>query len=131
MVEIVQPDGWHQPRGYSNGTTANGRMVFVGGQIGWTREMEFETSDFVSQVRQALKNTEEILRAAGAQPEHVVRMTWYVTDKKEYLANAKEMGRAYQEVMGKHFPAMALVQVAGLVEDRAKVEVETTAMVPA
>lgn len=130
MVDIVQPVGWPKPRGYANGTTANGRMVFVGGQIGWTSEMEFEAKDFAGQVRQALRNTEEILRAAGAGPEHVVRMTWYVKDKEEYLANAKEMGKAYRDVMGKHFPAMALVQVADLVEDEAKVEVETTAMVP-
>lgn len=130
LVEILQPEGWPQPKGYANGVAAEGRMVFVGGQIGWTPEQVFEATDFVGQVRQALKNTVEILAAAGAKPEHVVRMTWYVTDKQEYLACAREMGRAYREFMGKHFPAMALVQVADLVEDQARVEIETTAVIP-
>lgn len=130
MVDIVLPGGWPRPRGYSNGTTAEGRMVFVGGQVGWTEEMKFEARDFVGQVHQALRNTAAVLHAAGARPEHVVRMTWFVTDKHEYLDNAAAMGRVYRDVMGKHFPAMSLVQVADLVEDDAKVEIETTAVVP-
>ncbi|MEX0731253.1 MAG: RidA family protein [Aquisalimonadaceae bacterium] len=130
MLEILQPEGWPQPRGYANGVAAEGRMVFVGGQIGWTPELEFTTDDFVGQVRQALENTVAVLRSAGAEPHNVVRMTWYVTDRREYLDCARELGRAYREVMGKHFPAMALVQVVALVEDRAKVEIETTAVIP-
>jgi enamine deaminase RidA (YjgF/YER057c/UK114 family) len=118
-----------RPSGYSNGTAAAGRMVFVAGQVGWHPVKGWESDDFVHQVRQCLENTRAVLEAGGARPEHIVRMTWYVTDKQEYLANLKGVGEAYRAVLGKVFPAMALVQVAALVEDRAKVEIETTAIV--
>lgn len=126
----INPPGWPQPKGYSNGVAAEGRMVFVAGQIGWTPEGVFETDDFVGQVKQTLLNTVAVLEAGGAKPEHIARMTWYVTDKQEYLSSLKEIGAVYREVLGKVFPAMALVQVVALVEDRAKVEIETTAVVP-
>ncbi|WP_259782404.1 RidA family protein [Aestuariispira ectoiniformans] len=126
----INPPGWPQPKGYSNGVAAEGRMVFVAGQIGWTPEGEFETDDFAGQVRQTLLNTVAVLEAGGAKPEHITRMTWYVTDKQEYLGALKEIGAVYREVLGKVFPAMALVQVVALVEDRAKVEIETTAVIP-
>lgn len=129
-IEIVQPQGWPRPKGYANGVAAEGRLVFVGGQVGWKPEGRFEVLDFVGQVRQALLNTVEVLRAAGAAPGHVVRMTWYVKDKKEYLASSRELGAVYREIMGAHYPAMALVQVVDLVEDLARVEIETTAVVP-
>jgi enamine deaminase RidA (YjgF/YER057c/UK114 family) len=128
--QFLQPKGWKQPKGYSNGVAAEGRLVFVAGQIGWTPEQRFETDDFVGQLRQALENTAAVLAAAGARPEHVVRMTWYVTDKREYMTRLADVGRCYREVMGRHFPTMALVQVVALVEDRAKLEIETTAVVP-
>ena len=126
----VNPEGWPQPKGYANGMTARGRLVFVAGQIGWTPEQRFESEVFVGQLRQALENTVAVLAAAGARPEHVVRMTWYVTDKREYLTRLADVGRCYREVMGRHFPTMALVQVVALLEDRAKLEIETTAVVP-
>ncbi|MCS4503993.1 putative reactive intermediate deaminase TdcF [wastewater metagenome] len=129
-MQTVNPEGWKRPKGYSNGTTARGRMVFTGGLVGWDETESFPSSDFIDQVRQVLKNTVAVLGAADAGPEHVVRMTWYITDKHEYLARLKEMGEAYREVMGRTFPAMAMVQVAALIEDDAKVEVETTAVVP-
>jgi enamine deaminase RidA (YjgF/YER057c/UK114 family) len=129
MPEYLNPDGWPRPAGYSNVVAAEGRMVFVAGQIGWDENQVFHSDDFAAQVRQALVNTRACLEAAGAGPEHIARMTWYVTDKREYLAALKEVGAAYREVVGKVFPAMALVQVADLVEDRAKVEIETTAVV--
>ena len=110
---------------------ATGQTVFVGGQIGWNADQVFESDDFVVQVNQALQNIVAILKEANAGPEHIVRLTWYVTDKKEYLARLKEVGAAYREVLGKHFPAMTMVQVAGLVEDEAKVEIEATAVIPA
>jgi enamine deaminase RidA (YjgF/YER057c/UK114 family) len=128
-VEHLNPEGWPRPSGYSNGTAAAGRMVFVAGQVGWHPVKGWESDDFVHQVRQCLENTRAVLEAGGARPEHIVRMTWYVTDKQEYLANLKGVGEAYRAVLGKVFPAMALVQVAALVEDRAKVEIETTAIV--
>lgn len=130
MPTSINPPGWPQPKGYSNGVSAEGRMVFVAGQIGWNENCEFETDDFVGQVRQTLKNTVAILDAGGAKPEHITRMTWYVTDKREYLDALRDIGAVYREVLGKVFPAMALVQVVALVEDRAKVEIETTAVVP-
>ena len=130
MNETLQPEGWAAPRGYANGIAADGRLVFTAGQIGWNPETcRFETDDFVEQTAQALKNVAAVLRAAGAEPRHLVRLTWYITDKPAYLERQKEIGRAYREVMGKHFPAMAVVVVAGLLEDRAKVEIEATAVV--
>ena len=127
---ILQPAGWAQPKGYANGISAEGRLVFVGGQIGWDRQNRFETDDLVGQVRQTLQNVVDVLAEAGARPAHVVSMTWYLTDKKDYLGNLESIGRVYREVMGRHFPAMAVVQVTALVEDRAKVEIQATAVVP-
>ena len=130
-MDAIQPPGWPRPSGYSNAVVAEGRMVFVAGQIGWNPEQNsFETDDFGGQVRQTLSNTVAVLRAAGAEPRHITRMTWYVTDKREYIAALKEVGAAYRETIGAHFPAIALIEVKGLLEDRAKVEIETTAMVP-
>jgi enamine deaminase RidA (YjgF/YER057c/UK114 family) len=128
--EILHPKNWKPAKGYANGVAASGRMVFCGGLIGWNGNQEFETDDFVGQVRQTLQNIVAVLAEGGARPEHIVRLTWYVTDKKEYLARLKELGGVYREVIGKNFPAMALVQVVALVEDRAKVEIEATAVVP-
>ena len=130
MHEFLHPSHWKPAIGYSNGVAASGRMVFTGGIIGWNAQQEFETDDFVGQVEQALRSIVEVLACAGARPEHLVRLTWYVTDKKEYLGALKELGRAYRATIGKHFPAMALVQVVALVEDRAKVEIEATAVIP-
>lgn len=130
MNNILQPEGWAKPRGYSNGIEARGRQIYVGGQIGWNAECRFESDDFVQQVFVALKNAVDVVRVAGGGPEHIVRMTWYLTDKKEYVARLKEIGAVYREVMGRNFPAMTAVQVAGLVEDEAKVEIEVTAVIP-
>lgn len=130
MAEILHPAHWKKAVGYANGVVAEGRFVFVGGQIGWNAEQEFETDDFVGQVRQVLSNIVEVLAEAKAGPEHIVRLTWYVTDKREYLSCLSELGDVYKEIIGRHFPAMALVQVAALVEDRAKVEIEATAVIP-
>ena len=129
-MRVVEIPGWPRPRGYSNGVVASGRFVFVAGQIGWNEREEIVSDDLVEQARQALRNTLAVLAAGGARPEHVVRMTWYLTDKREYLARAREFGAVYREFMGKHFPAMAMVQVSALMEDRAKLEVETTAVIP-
>ena len=126
----LHPSNWKPAKGYANGMLAEGRSIWVGGQIGWNGDQEFETDDFVGQVRQALKNIAAVLAEAGAEPRHVVRMTWYITDKAEYLARLPEMGQAYRAVMGKHFPAMTMVQVVALIEDRAKVEIEATAVLP-
>jgi enamine deaminase RidA (YjgF/YER057c/UK114 family) len=128
--EIVQPAGWTAPRGYANGVAARGRMVFVGGQIGWNAEQRFETADFVGQARQALANVIAVLAAAGAQPAHLVRLTWYVVDKREYVASYRELGAAYREIVGRHFPAMTAVEVRALIEDAARVEIEATAVIP-
>lgn len=128
--EFLNPAHWRKPRGYSNGVAARGRLVVTGGVIGWNAEEQFESDDFAAQAAQALRSIVEILACAGARPEHLVRLTWYVTDKREYLAALKDLGAAYREIIGKHFPAMALVQVVALVEDRAKVEIEATAVVP-
>ena len=129
-MKILQPEGWAPPKGYANGITAEGRLVVTGGQIGWNPETcQFETDDFVEQVAQTLRNVVAVLREAGAEPRHVVRLTWYITDKAAYLGAQREIGRAYREVMGKNFPAMAVVVVAGLLEDRARVEIEGTAVV--
>jgi len=129
-MEILQPAGWPRPRGYSNGIAASGKLVFVGGQIGWDESERFPGDDFVAQVRQALLNTLAVLREAGAGPEHVARMTWYITDRREYLENLAAVGAVYREVMGRNFPAMAMVQVVALMEAAAKVEIETTAVIP-
>lgn len=127
---ILQPPGWAHPKGYSNGIAAEGRLVITAGQIGWNPETgQFETDDFAAQTAQALKNVVAVLREAGAEPRHIVRLTWYITDKAGYLAAQREIGRAYREAMGKHFPTMSVVVVAGLLEDRAKVEIEAMAMV--
>lgn len=128
--KILQPEGWIAPKGYANGIEARGRQVFVGGQIGWNAQCQFETDDLAAQIKQALQNCLEVIRVAGGGPEHMVRMTWYLKDKKEYVARLKEVGAAYREVMGRNFPAMSAVQVADLVEDRAKVEIEVTAVIP-
>lgn len=129
-MEILQPPGWARPRGYSNGVAASGRMVFVSGMIGWDGDGVFHTDDFAGQVRQALLNIVAVLAEAQARPEHIVRMTWYVVDKNEYVAAYKEIGRAYRDIIGAHYPAMTAVQVTALVEDRAKVEIEVTALMP-
>jgi enamine deaminase RidA (YjgF/YER057c/UK114 family) len=129
MHTILQPEGWAKPIGYANGVSANGRQIFVGGQIGWNAECQFETDDFVGQVKQTLENIVAVLAAGGAKPEHITTMTWYFTDKAEYLGNLKGIGQAYREVIGKHFPAMAAMQVVALVEDRAKIEIQATAVV--
>ena len=129
-MRIVQPEHWPRPRGYSNGTLAEGRLLFISGQVAWDEQERFVSDDIVEQVRQALKNTLTMLAAGGAKPEHVARMTWYLTDKREYLARAKEIGAVYRECMGRHFPAMSMVEVSALMEDRAKVEIESTAVIP-
>src|SRR5262249_54996897 len=126
---ILQPAGWTKPKGYANGVAASGRQVFVAGQIGWNAQCQFESDDFVAQVEQALRNIAAVLAEAGARPSDLARMTWYILDKREYLARAREVGEAYRRVMGRHFPAMSVVVVAGLLEDRAKVEIEATAVV--
>jgi enamine deaminase RidA (YjgF/YER057c/UK114 family) len=129
-MEILQPPGWPRPRGYSNGVAAEGRLVFVAGQIGWDAAGSFPAEDLAGQVRQALRNVVAVLAEAGAGPEHVARMTWYVTDRDAYVAAASGIGQAYREVMGRHFPAMSVVQVSSLVEPAANVEIEATAVVP-
>lgn len=130
MHKILQPEGWAKPLGYSNGMEARGRQVFVGGQIGWNGQCQFETDDFVGQVRQTLQNVVDVVAAAGGEPHHITTMTWYFVDKAEYLADPKGLGEAYRSVMGRHFPAMAAVQVVALVEDRAKIEIQATAVIP-
>lgn len=130
LQQILQPPGWRRPRGFSNGVMTTGKLVFTGGQIGWDSQCCFASLDLVEQVRQTLSNILAILAVAGAGPEHVVRLTWYITDKREYLARSKEIGIAYRAVMGNHYPAMAVVQVAELVEDAARVEIEATAVIP-
>ena len=129
-MDFLQPPGWARPKGYSNGISAKGRMVFVSGMIGWDAQGQFHTDDFAGQVRQALHNIVEVLAQADAKPEHIVRMTWYVTDKKEYVGAYKEIGVAYRDIIGKHYPTMTAVQVAALIENRAKVEIEVTAIIP-
>jgi enamine deaminase RidA (YjgF/YER057c/UK114 family) len=130
MLKKIQPPDWAEPKGYANGILARGSLLFVGGQIGWNAQQQFESDDFVVQTRQALLNIAAVLKAGGAGPEHMVRMTWYVVDRVEYVARLKELGGAYREVMGKNFPAMTCVEVAALVEDRAQVEIEVTAVIP-
>ena len=130
MHQILQPEGWAKPIGYANGVAANGRQIFVGGQIGWNGQCQFETDDFVGQVKQTLQNIVAVLAEAGAGPQHITTMTWYFTDKAEYLGNLKGIGQAYREVIGKHFPAIAALQVVALVEDRARIEIQATAVIP-
>jgi enamine deaminase RidA (YjgF/YER057c/UK114 family) len=129
-MQVLQPPGWAKPKGYSNGIVARGRTVFVAGQVGWNAQEKFETSDFAGQARQALKNIVAILAEAGAGPEHICRMSWYVADAQEYNASLKELGAAYREVIGKNFPVMTALQVAGFVEAGAKLEIEVTAVIP-
>jgi enamine deaminase RidA (YjgF/YER057c/UK114 family) len=130
MMQILQPPGWAKPKGFANGIAASGTLVFVAGQIGWTGAGKWEARDFAGQFRQALQNVIEVLAEAGGRPQHIVRLTWYVTDKQEYLASLKDVGIAYRALMGRHFPTMAVVQVSGLVEPEAKLEIEGTAVVP-
>jgi enamine deaminase RidA (YjgF/YER057c/UK114 family) len=129
-MQILQPAGWSAPRGYVNGVAAHGKLVFIAGQIGWNARCEFDSDDFVAQVRQALENVKAVLAEAGGSPEHITRMTWYLTDKREYLARGKEIGAVFREVIGVYNAAMSAVQVSALIEDRAKVEIEVTAVVP-
>lgn len=129
-MDVLNPAAWKRPKGYANGIAATGKQIFVAGQIGWNEQEEIVTDDFAGQVRQALTNIATVLAEGGAGPEHMTRMTWYVVDKKEYLAAARDIGKAYRDVLGDSYPAMTLVQVADLLEDRAKVEIEVTAVVP-
>jgi len=129
-MQVLQPPGWPRPKGYSNGIAAEGRLVFIAGMVGWNEAERFETDALAGQARQALKNLLAVLAQAGGKPAHICRMTWYVTDKQAYLAHVRELGQAYREVIGNHFPAMTLVEVSALVEDGAKVEIEATAVVP-
>jgi enamine deaminase RidA (YjgF/YER057c/UK114 family) len=128
--EFLHPRNWKRAKGYANGIAAEGRMVFVAGQIGWNADQQFESLDFVAQVRQALENVLAVVHEAGGGPEHVTRLTWYITNKSEYLSRLPEVGEAYRSAMGKHFPAMTMVQVTALIEDQARVEIEASAVVP-
>jgi enamine deaminase RidA (YjgF/YER057c/UK114 family) len=129
-MNILQPPGWARAKGFSNGISASGKLVFIAGQVGWTGEGEWKARDFAGQFRQALANILEVLAQANGKPEHLVRLTWYVLDKREYLSSLKAVGQAYRELMGKHYPTMAVVQVSGLVEDEARLEIEATAVIP-
>ena len=129
-MKTLLPEGWPRPSGYANGILAEGKMIFVAGQIGWTPDCVFEAKDFLGQCRQTIQNTLDVLKAGGAGPEHIVRMTWYVTDREEYLANLKGMGAIWRELMGKNYPTMACVAVSALMEADAKIEIETTAVLP-
>jgi enamine deaminase RidA (YjgF/YER057c/UK114 family) len=128
-IEFVQPKNWTSPKGYANGVIAQGRQVFIAGQVGWNALAQFESDDFVAQVEQALRNIVDVLAAAGGEPRHLVRLTWYVTDKTDYVARQRQIGEAYRRTIGRHFPAMTLLVVAGLLEPRAKVEIEGTAVI--
>jgi enamine deaminase RidA (YjgF/YER057c/UK114 family) len=130
VLKILQPEGWAAPAGYANGVSARGRVIHVAGQIGWNKDSAFETDDFVGQVKQSLQNVVAVLACDGAGPEHIVSMTWYFTDKRDYLDNLRAVGEAYRETIGRHFPAMTAVEVAALIEDRAKVEIQALAVVP-
>ena len=130
MIQILQPPGWAKPKGFANGIAASGRLVFVAGQVGWTGEGKWEAKDFAGQFRQALQNCIDVVAQAGGTPQHIVRLTWYITSKQEYLASLKEVGVAYRALMGRHFPVMAVVEVSGLMEAEAKLEIEATAVVP-
>ena len=129
-MQLLHPKHWAAAKGFANGIAAEGKQIFVAGQVGWTAEQVFESDDFAAQTEQALRNIVEVLAEAGARPEHIVRLTWYVTSKREYIDRLRDVGAAYRRVLGRHFPAMTLVQVVALVEDRAKVEIEATAVVP-
>lgn len=127
---FLQPDGWVPAKGYANGMLAEGRLIFTGGLVGWNAEQKWEHEDMVGQFRQTLENIVTVLAEAGAKPEHLVRLTWYITDKQEYVSNLRAFGAAYRDVIGRHFPSMAVVQVVALMEDEAKVEIEATAVIP-
>jgi enamine deaminase RidA (YjgF/YER057c/UK114 family) len=130
MMQILQPPGWARPKGFANGIAAKGQLVFIAGQVGWTPEGKWEASDFAGQFRQALANILEVLAQAGGEPHHLVRLTWYVLDKQEYVGALREVGKAYRDLMGRHFPTMAVVQVGGLMEPEARLEIEATAVIP-
>lgn len=130
MTQVLQPPSWARPKGYANGVAVRGRQIYVAGMIGWDGQGRFQSDDLVGQVRQALANIVEVLAEADAKPEHIVRMTWYLTDKREYLARAREIGAVYRELIGSFNAAMTAVQVSALIEDRAQVEIEVTAVVP-
>lgn len=131
-MTVLLPDGWLMPKGYSNGVATDaGRQVFVAGMVGWDEQGEFQSDDMVDQLRQVLINTKAVMAEGGAAPEHMVRMTWYITDKKEYCSRLKEIGATYRDIMGRNYPAMACVQVLALMEDRAKIEIETTCVIEA
>ena len=130
MMQILQPPGWAKPKGFANGIAASGKLVFIAGQIGWTGEGKWVARDFAGQFKQTLQNIVEVLAQAGGKPQHIVRLTWYVIDKQEYLSSLKDVGVAYRAVMGGHFPTMAVVQVGGLIEPEAKLEIEATAVLP-
>jgi len=129
-MQILQPPGWARAKGFSNGIACSGKLVFIAGQIGWTGEGKWEATDFAGQFRQAIRNILSVLAEANGKPEHIVRLTWYVVDKAEYLRSLAEVGAAYRELMGRHYPTMAVVQVGGLVEDEARLEIEATAVIP-
>ncbi len=129
-MQTLQPPGWTRPRGFANGVAASGTLVFIAGQVGWTGQGEWRERSFAGQFRQALQNILDVLKEAKGKPEHIVRLTWYVLDRDEYLASLKEVGAAYRELMGNHYPTMAVVQVSGLVEDQARLEIEATAVIP-
>ena len=129
-MNILQPPGWARAKGFSNGIAASGKLVFIAGQIGWTGDGKWEARDFAGQFRQALQNVIDVLKQANGKPEHLVRLTWYVLDKREYLNALRAVGEAYRDLMGKHYPTMAVVQVSGLVEDEARLEIEATAVIP-
>ncbi len=128
--KVLQPAGWPTAKGYSNGIVASGRTVYVAGIVGWNEKERFETDDFAGQFRQVLLNIVAVLKEAGAEPEHIVRMTWFIGDKQEYLSALKKIGEAYREIIGRHYPVMAVIEVAGFIEDGAKLEIETTAVIP-
>ncbi len=129
-MQVLQPKGWAAPKGYANGILAEGRHVHIAGQIGWTAEAKLVSADFVAQVEQALANIVQVLAEAGGEPAHIVRLTWYITDKSEYMSRQRDIGAAYRRIIGRHFPAMSAIVVAGLIEDGAKVEIEATAVLP-
>ena len=130
MIDVLQPPGWAKPSGYANGVATRGKMIFVAGQIGWNEQCKFESDDLVEQIRQTLKNVVAVVHAGGAQPEHIVSMTWFLLDRKEYSARLKEIGVVYRDVMGRRFPTMTALQISGLIEDRAKVEIQAIAVIP-
>ena len=129
-MQVLLPEGWPRPKGYANGVAARGRQVYIAGMVGWDSQCVFHSDDFAEQTRQALRNIVDVLREAGGKPEHLVRVTWYVTDKREYLAAGREVGKAYREIIGSYNAAMSAVEVKALMEDRAKVEIEATAVIP-